>query len=71
MDVVCNQERVAAVVSRDDKSRGGGGGGGVCVEKRLWVGGWVGFGCIIRNLATNYLACLSDVSVILLGKYVT
>ena len=28
MHVVCNQERVAAVVSRDDKSMGGGGGGG-------------------------------------------
>ena len=72
MHVVCNQERVAAVVSRDDKSMGGGGGGGLCVEEGLCVcGGGGGFGCIIRNLATKYLACSSDVSVILLGKYVT
>ena len=66
MHVVCSQETVAAVVSRDDKSMAGG-GGGVCVG-RLGVGGGGegAFGCIIKKLTTNFLACSSYVSVILL-----
>ena len=75
MHVVCSQETVVAADSRDDKGWVcvcvcGGGGGALGGGIAGWVGGG-GFGCVIRKLTTNYLACSSHVPVVHLCKNVT